>query len=173
TGCRRASPASARGYDVLLVTLDTLRADHLGCYGDAHAETPNLDRLAKTGLRFEQAQSAVPLTLPSHATILSGLLPPRHGLRDNGRGALPADVETLATRLARAGYRTGAFVGAFVLDHRYGLARGFARYDDDIPRIGTRLEAERPGSVVVDRALDWLAHGDGRPTFTWVHLYDA
>jgi arylsulfatase A-like enzyme/Flp pilus assembly protein TadD len=182
--CRRAtSPeaASAAGWNLLLVTLDTLRADRLGCYGRAGAETPALDALAARGVRFEQAQSAVPLTLPSHATILSGLLPPRHGLRDNGRGALPADVATLATRLGGAGYRTGAFVGAFVLDHRYGLARGFATYDDEIPRRGPELEAERPGSEVVDRALRWLdgappsgASGGAHatPWFAWVHLYD-
>ncbi|HEV8629226.1 MAG TPA: sulfatase-like hydrolase/transferase [Thermoanaerobaculia bacterium] len=174
--CRAPQPpvAPAAGWNLLLVTLDTLRADHLGCYGRQGAETPALDRLAAGGLRFEQAQSAVPLTLPSHATILSGLLPPRHGLRDNGRGALPGDVETLATRLAGAGYRTGAFVGAFVLDHRYGLARGFATYDDDIPRGGGALEAERAGTQVIDRALAWLGTGDGRqPFFAWVHLYDA
>ena len=180
-GCRardqRAAPAA--GWNLLLVTLDTLRADRLGCYGRADAETPALDAIAASGLRFEQAQSAVPLTLPSHATILSGLLPPRHGLRDNGQGTLPADVTTLATRLADGGYRTGAFVGAFVLDHRYGLARGFERYDDEIPRRGSALEAERPGNEVVDRALAWLderpaVEGAGVhvPFFAWVHLYD-
>jgi arylsulfatase A-like enzyme/Tfp pilus assembly protein PilF len=182
--CRRSPPpAPAAGWNLLLVTLDTLRADRLGCYGRPGAETPALDGLAARGVRFAQAQSAVPLTLPSHATILSGLLPPRHGLHDNGRGALPAEVTTLATRLAGAGYRTGAFVGAFVLDHRYGLARGFASYDDEIPRQARELEAERPGSQVVDRALAWLdgapaaaggAKADGGPPwFAWVHLYDA
>ncbi len=181
SGCRardqQAAPAA--GWNLLLVTLDTLRADRLGCYGRDGAETPALDAIAAGGLRFEQAQSAVPLTLPSHATILSGLLPPRHGLRDNGQGTLPADVTTLATRLADAGYRTGAFVGAFVLDHRYGLARGFERYDDEILRRGSALEAERPGSEVVDRALAWLderpaVEGAGVrvPFFAWVHLYD-
>lgn len=169
--------APAAGWNLLLITLDTLRADRLGCYGRANAETPALDGLAARGLRFDQAQSAVPLTLPSHATILSGLLPPRHGLRDNGRGSLPADVPTLATQLGAAGYRTGAFVGAFVLDHRYGLARGFATYDDEIPRRQNALEAERPGSEVVDRALAWLAAAppaqERKPFFAWVHLYDA
>lgn len=177
--------APAASWNLLLVTLDTLRADRLGCYGRANAETPALDGLAARGVRFDQAQSAVPLTLPSHATILSGLLPPRHGLRENGRGTLPADVATLATRLSAAGYRTGAFVGAFVLDHRYGLARGFDRYDDEVPRRGSALEAERPGSQVVDRALAWLGEaatttGDAaagsaskKPFFAWVHLYDA
>jgi arylsulfatase A-like enzyme/Tfp pilus assembly protein PilF len=181
SGCRAPEPqaAPAAGWNLLLVTLDTLRADRLGCYGRAGAGTPALDALAAAGLRFEQAQSAVPLTLPSHATILTGLLPPRHGLRDNGVGSLPADVPTLATRLAGAGYRTAAFVGAFVLDRRYGLQRGFERYDDEIPRRGGALEAERPGSAVVDRALAWLDERPGVegagvrvPFFVWVHLYD-
>lgn len=176
--CRRQAPAapSRPARNLLLVTIDTVRADHLGAYGDRAAETPNLDRLAREGVRFDQAISSVPLTLPSHATILSGLLPPHHGLRNNGMGRFPADRGTLATRLSEAGYRTGAFVGAFVLDHRYGLARGFEAYDDEIPRdpdSPAALEAERPGSVVVDRALAWLARDDTRPFFAWVHLYDA
>jgi arylsulfatase A-like enzyme/Flp pilus assembly protein TadD len=158
------------------VTIDTVRADHLGAYGDREAETPNLDRLAAQGLRFDQAMSAVPLTLPSHATILSGLLPPHHGLRNNGAGKFPAAKGTLATRLSAAGYRTGAFVGSYVLDHRFGLVRGFDRYDDEIardPAAPGALEAERPGSEVVDRALGWLKENDSRPFFAWVHLYDA
>jgi choline-sulfatase len=165
-----------RDPNLVLVTLDTVRADHLGCYGDAEAVTPVLDRLAAEGIRFAQASSPVPLTLPSHTTILTGLLPPHHGLRNNGAGALPGGPATLATLLAGRGYRTGAFVGAFVLDHRFGLARGFEVYDDEIPRdprAGTSLEAERPGRDVVDRALAWLGREDARPFFLWVHLYDA
>ena len=174
--CREPTPAPrAERWNVLLVTLDTLRADRLGAYGRARAGTPHLDALAAAGARFDQAQAAAPLTLPSHATLLTGLLPPRHGLRDNGEGSLPADVPSLAEHLRAAGYRTGAFVGAFVLDRRYGLARGFERYDDEIPRVPGRLDAERPGSVVVDRALAWLAEPDParRPFFAWVHLFDA
>ncbi len=162
--------------NLLLVTIDTVRADHLGAYGDARAETPNLDRVAREGVRFDQASSAVPLTLPSHATILSGLLPPHHGLRNNGAGKFPEADATLATRLAADGFRTGAFVGSFVLDHRFGLSRGFDTYDDEIPRdpeVPAALEAERPGPAVVDRALAWLEKRDGRPFFAWVHLYDA
>ena len=179
--CSR-SPAAGRPSNLLLVTIDTVRADHLGCYGARGAETPALDRLASEGLRFAEVTSSVPLTLPSHATILSGLIPPHHGLRNNGAGKFPADRQTLATQLSAAGYRTGAFVGAFVLDHRFGLDRGFDVYDDEIERDpvateGGGLEAERPGSVVVDRALAWLertaGHDDGRPFFAWVHLYDA
>jgi arylsulfatase A-like enzyme/Tfp pilus assembly protein PilF len=173
---------SSRPKNLLLVTLDTVRADHIGAYGDKSAETPALDRLAKEGLQFERAESAVPLTLPSHATILSGLTPPHHGLRNNAAGRFPTDRETLATRLSAAGFSTGAFVGAFVLDHRFGLDPGFDVYDDEIERDPAstdsgNLEAERPGSAVVDRALAWLektaARESGHPFFAWVHLYDA
>jgi len=160
----------------VLVTLDTVRADHLGCYGDRQAVTPWLDRLAGEGLRFANASSAVPLTLPSHTSLLTGLLPPHHGLRNNGVGALRPGTATLATLLAGAGYRTAAFVGAFVLDHRFGLKAGFEVYDDEIerdPKAGAVLEAERPGREVVDRALAWLGKEDQRPFFLWVHLYDA
>lgn len=171
------SRATGERFNVVLLTLDTVRADRLGCYGGP--ATAALDSLARDGARFDQATAAVPLTLPSHATILTGLLPPGHGLRNNGAGALPANVPTLATRLSEAGYRTGAFVGAFVLDHRFGLARGFDRYDDEIDRGGTSgadaLEAERRGDLVVDRALAWLGEqrGGAHPYFLWVHLFDA
>jgi choline-sulfatase len=162
--------------NLLLVTLDTVRSDHLGCYGDAAAETPHLDALARQGVRFARASSPVPLTLPSHTTILTGLLPPHHGTRNNGTAPLAAGIPTLATVLAGAGYRTAAFVAAFVLDHRFGLDRGFAVYDDEIERPANTswlLEAQRPGDQVVDRALGWLAADDPRPFFLWVHLYDA
>jgi arylsulfatase A-like enzyme/Flp pilus assembly protein TadD len=173
-GCSRES--APRRPNLVLVTLDTVRADHLGCYGDREAATPWLDRLAGEGIRFANASSAVPLTLPSHTTVLTGLLPPHHGLRNNGVGALRPGTATLATLLASAGYRTGAFIGAFVLDHRFGLKAGFEVYDDEIerdPKAGVVLEAERPGREVVDRALAWLARDDARPFFLWVHLYDA
>jgi arylsulfatase A-like enzyme/Flp pilus assembly protein TadD len=157
--------------NVLLITLDTFRGDRVG------ALTPNLERLANAGLQFRHADSAVPLTLPSHATILSGVLPLHHGLRNNGAGVFPANRETLATRFAAAGYRTGAFVSAFVLDHRFGLDRGFERFDDEVPRDPSETvafaEAERRGGATVDRALAWLRERDGRPSFAWVHLYDA
>ena len=184
-GCRApaesaaaARPEAAGGgpLNLLLVTLDTVRSDHLGCYGDAAAETPHLDALARQGVRFARASSPVPLTLPSHTTILTGLLPPHHGTRNNGTAPLAAGIPTLATVLAGAGYRTAAFVAAFVLDHRFGLNRGFAVYDDEIERpadASWMLEAQRPGDQVVDRALGWLAAADSRPFFLWVHLYDA
>ncbi len=176
-GCARDG-AARPGANVLLVTLDTVRADRVGCYGGSVA-TPALDRLAREGVRFAQASSPAPLTLPAHASLLSGLLPPAHGLRNNGAGAFPADRPTLATALAARGYRTAAFLGAFVLDRRFGLDRGFATYDDEIergPDTAPSLEAERRGDQVVDRALAWLERpGEDaeRPFFLWVHLYDA
>jgi len=164
--CREQAPRN-----VLLITLDTFRADRIG------PRTPALARLASEGVRFESADSPVPLTLPAHATLLSALLPLHHGLRNNGTGVFPNDRATLATLLSARGYRTGAFVGSFILDHRFGLARGFERYDDDIARgagesSGT-FEAERRGGEVVDRGLAWLRQPDARPFFAWVHLYDA
>ncbi len=155
--------------NVLLITLDTFRADRVG------PATPNLLKLAKSGMWFRQGDSAVPLTLPSHATILSGLLPMHHGLHNNGVGTFP-NRDTLATLFSRAGYRTGAFVSAFVLDRRFGLSRGFETYDDEIARdpndTAATFEAERRGGETVDRALQWLKRPDPRPFFIWVHLYD-
>lgn len=162
--------------NVLLITLDTLRADRVGAYGSARGTTPAIDALAARGILFRNAMSVAPLTLPSHATILSGALPPHHGLRNNGAGVFPASRTTLATRLSEKGYRTAAFTGAFVLDRRFGLNRGFDVYDDEIPRdptLGDHLEAERRADLVVDRALQWLRQEDARPFFAWVHLYDA
>jgi arylsulfatase A-like enzyme/Tfp pilus assembly protein PilF len=160
---------------VVLVTLDTLRADRVGAWGGPRGLTPNLDALAARGAVFEEAVASAPLTLPSHATILTGLEPPRHGVHDNGSYALPADVDTLATRLLADGYATGAFVSAYVLDRRFGLARGFGVYDDRIARNASGasvLESRRGGAEVVEAARAWLASGSG-PFLLWVHLYDA
>jgi arylsulfatase A-like enzyme/Tfp pilus assembly protein PilF len=174
-GCSARQPRTLAGYNVLLVTVDTTRADHIGAYGAKGVETPNIDSLAARGVRFDEAISNVPLTLPSHCTILSGLLPLHHGIRNNGASRFPATKETLATALSRRGYRTGAFVGSFVLNRRFGLDRGFDVYDDAIDSSSVAangLEAERTGNIVVDRALDWLSKPDARPFFAWVHLYD-
>src|SRR5262245_21781219 len=119
---------------LLLVTVDTLRADRVGAYGARDVKTQAIDGLAARGVLFEEALSSTPLTLPSHSTILSGLEPPRHGVRDNGTYVFPDSRETLATRLHARGYSTGAFVGAYVLDRRFGLAHGFEAYDDAIAR---------------------------------------
>src|SRR5206468_8140622 len=158
TGCRNAAtpPRSAPARpNILLVTIDTWRADRLGA-----GISPALDRLAAAGIRFTAARTAAPLTLPSHATILTGLLPPAHGVRVNGLDRLSDAHPTVARLLKDAGYRTAAFVGAFVLDRRFGLAQGFDSYDDQIPRdprASERLDAERPASAVVDRVLSWFS----------------
>lgn len=165
------------GLNVLLVTLDTTRADHLGVYGAAQAETPALDALARRGVLFRQAYSHVPLTFPSHSSIMTGLLPTRHGMRDNGATVLSEALPVLAERFRDAGYHTGAFVSAFVLDRRFGLARGFERYEDDVPgadaaQAGDPSERAVRAEDTVTRALTWLADADGRPRFLWVHLFD-
>jgi arylsulfatase A-like enzyme/cytochrome c-type biogenesis protein CcmH/NrfG len=162
---------------VLLVSIDTLRADHVGSYGYRAAATPVIDALAARGLRFEQAETVTPLTLPAHASLLSGTFPAFHGVRDNGSFYVGDEVTTLAEALKAHGYRTGGFVGAYVLDHRWGIAQGFDHYYDDFDlsrfEMAAGLDAaQRPGSEVVDHALAWLAGEGDQPFFAWVHLYD-
>src|SRR5213594_1324823 len=125
------------GLDVVLVTIDTLRADALGASGNPAAATPWMDRLAREGVRFERAYAHNVVTLPSHANILSGRYPLQHGVRDNSGFRFPAETASLATILKAAGYRTGAFVSAFPLDARFGLGRGFDRYDDRLGNAET------------------------------------
>jgi arylsulfatase A-like enzyme/Tfp pilus assembly protein PilF len=173
---RRLLPVRAPRH-LLLVTLDTLRADRVGAYGYAPAQTPQLDSLARRGLRFEQATTVVPLTLPAHSSLLTGTFPAWHGVRDNGGFYLGEDQVTLAERLGESGFRTGGFVGAFVLDRRWGIAQGFERFFDDFDldkfKDSPGMDAiQRPGSEVVDQALAWLAEDRERPFFAWVHLYD-
>lgn len=159
----------------MLVTIDTLRADALGFAGNRDVETPVLDRLAAGGVVFRDAHAHNVVTLPSHANILTGLYPFQHGIRDNSGFKLDPAIPTLATELAAAGYATGAFVGAYPLDRRYGLGNGFAVYDDAYP-LGTEgasfAIAERRGDQVVAPALAWWRAQAGKPRFLWVHLYD-
>jgi choline-sulfatase len=162
--------------NLLLVTIDTLRADAVGAYGSAARRTPTLDALAADGARFEAAFAPTPITLPSHASLLTGLYPPGHGARHNGI-AVRADVPTLATTAEQAGLATAAFVSAFPLDRRFGLARGFSQYGDRMPRpAGMRPLNERPGSATVDEAIAWLQRTSlkARATrfFLWVHLFE-
>lgn len=162
--------------NVVLVTVDTLRADRLGAYGNASGLTPNLDRLARSGVVFENASAAAPLTLPSHASILTGTYPLRHGVRDNGGYHLAPESVTLAETLAARSYRTGAFVGAFVLDSRWGLDQGFERYFDDFDfesfdDVSLGLVSRR-GDEVVSEALAWMGGAKAGPFFAWLHLYD-
>jgi arylsulfatase A-like enzyme/Tfp pilus assembly protein PilF len=162
--------------NVLLITLDTTRADRIGAYGYAEIETPNLDRLAAAGDRFEQASSSIPLTLPAHSSLLTGLYPPLHGVRDNGGYFLDDDWTTLAESLAAAGRRTHAVVGAFVLHHLWGLNQGFQTYDDDFGKQDVKgheiLRVQRDGAQVVERALQFLEQYGDEPFFAWLHFYD-
>jgi len=172
-----APRANLRHANVLLITLDTTRADHLGPYGYAAAQTLTYDALAKRSVLFEECITPTAYTLPSHSSIMTGLYPPAHGVRVNGENALGDSQTTLAERLSAKGYRTGAFVAAFVLDGRWGLSQGFQNYDDhfqiapdqklDLARV------RRPGNEVVDSALKWLDQPSAKPFFAWVHLYDA
>ncbi len=162
--------------NVLLVTLDTTRADRLGAMGDETARTPVLDSLAASGVLFEQAFASVPLTLPSHTTILSGIDPDLHGVHDNNRFIVPESLETLPERLTARGYDTAAFVAAAVLDSSFGLDRGFQLYDDDLTLSRNPLQLAVPsrrGGVVTDLALAWLERERNRPYFLWVHYYDV
>jgi arylsulfatase A-like enzyme/tetratricopeptide (TPR) repeat protein len=161
--------------DVVLLTLDTTRGDALGVMGREQARTPRLDALGAEGVVFERGYSSTSLTLPSHTTILSGLEPLVHGVHDNGVPVPAQGFETLAERLAKRGYDTGAFVSAFILDSRFGLDRGFAHYDDEItwrPDPLSFLVPQRRGGVTTDRALAWLEDRGRKPFFLWVHYYD-
>jgi len=165
-----------RPFNVVVVTLDTTRADRLGSYGRAQASTPTLDALAAGGVLFRRAYSVTPLTLPSHTSLFSGAYPPYHGVRDNGGFIVPEELTTLAEVLAGGGYDTGAFVAAYVLDSRWGLDQGFDTYHDEFDVRGQRFismgSVQRPADEVVDAALGWLEGRGDEPFFLWVHLYD-
>lgn len=168
--------ATDRPRNVLLITLDTVRADRIGAYGYAAARTPNLDALAKGGVRFDDATAPAPITGPSHAAILTGMQPARFGVRDNVLTPLPGQAVTLAEIVAERGFATAGFVGAFILDRPYGFAQGFGTFEGGFSRVdpGEEATAERKANAVVDDALRWLADlPTGRPFFAWVHLYDA
>jgi arylsulfatase A-like enzyme/Flp pilus assembly protein TadD len=165
-----------RDYNVILITMDTTRADRLGCYGFPDIETPTIDLFARRGVRFERCFSTTPLTLPAHTSIMTGTLPPFHGVRDNGGFIVPPGIETLAKVFKARGYATGAFVAAYVLDSKWGLNLGFDTYYDkfDLSRFETISlgEVQRPANEVVDQVLPWLEKNKGGKSFTWVHLYD-
>lgn len=166
----------ARRPNLVLITLDTVRADRLGSYGYTLAATPALDRLAREGVRFADATTSAPLTGPAHAAILTGVYPARYGVRDNAATPLPPEATTLAEILKRAGYRTGAFIGAFVLDRTYGFDQGFETFDSRFEQFsaGSKLNVERPAGDVVRPALAWLADAAAsQPFFVWIHFYDA
>jgi len=172
SACAREPSSDARVENVLLITVDTLRADRVGAYGYARASTPALDALAKQGARFDRAWAPAPITQTSHASLLTGRNPAGHGARHNGM-RLDEGVPTIAGRFKASGRATAAFVAAFPLDKRFGLARGFDVYDDRMP-IGSngRTANERPGRVVVDAAIAWLNAHASRRFFVWVHLFE-
>jgi arylsulfatase A-like enzyme len=161
--------------NLLIITLDTTRADRIGAYGYS-AQTPNLDRLAREGTVFEQTTSASPLTLPAHGSLFTGQFSPGHGVRANGGFFSAAEHTTLADVLKRHGFATGAFVGSYVLDSRFGLDQGFDTYIDDFDGSYTsRFTAsslQRPANEVVDRALTWLRQTASTRFFAWLHFYD-
>ena len=164
--------ATSNPHGVVIITLDTTRADYLGPYGFSHVPTPQIDRLAAGGVVFEQATTVAPLTLPAHCSLFTGMFPPRHGVRDNA-DALGGDYPTLAELLRGRGFRTGAFVSSAILHADRGLARGFETYDDR--RAASRAAAgglQRPANETVDAALSWLQDRQDQPFFLWLHLYD-
>jgi arylsulfatase A-like enzyme/cytochrome c-type biogenesis protein CcmH/NrfG len=179
-GCNRRPPAAnalpsgtLRDANVLLVTIDTLRADRVGAYGSRRGLTPTLDQLAAEGIRFAAAYAHVPLTLPSHASLMTARYPTRNGVRDNGTFRLHDGTPTLAAALKASGYRTAAFVGAFVLDARFGLNQGFDRYDDRLLGSGANLElVQRDAEQVLTPAADWITAATPQKWFAWAHIYD-
>ena len=165
-----------RDLNVILVTLDTTRADRLGCYGFRNVETPTIDLFASRGVRFERCYSQTPLTLPSHTTLMTGTLPLFHGVRDNGGFVVPSQLKTMAELFKEKGYATGAFIAAYVLDSKWGLDQGFDTYFDkfDLGKfkrisLGT---VQRPANEVMAEALPWLERNKGEKFFAWIHLYD-
>jgi arylsulfatase A-like enzyme len=171
TGSTEEPPARS----ALLISLDTTRADALTGYGGEEGVTPNLDRLAAEGVLFERAYATAPLTTPSHASMLTGLYPPRHGVRDNGHQVLADEVPTLAEAASRAKLQTAAFISSAVLHAEFGLAQGFHLYDapEDLEARGSGAYPSRRAHDTVDRTLAWLANRDrSRGFFLWVHLWD-
>jgi len=172
----RETPAPSAGKpDIILVTIDTLRADSVGFAGNRNVKTPFLDKLAAEGIVFANAHAHNVVTLPSHTNILTGLYPYQHGVRENAGYKLSPKFETVATMLRRAGYTTGAFVGAYPLDSRYGLNQGFDTYDDNYGKGETSLDfsvQERPATAVLDAATKWWRDNAAKKRFLWIHLYD-
>ena len=167
--------------NLVLISIDTLRADHLSSYGSSDVSTPHIDRLAEEGVLFERVQSVAPTTLPAHASLFTGQSPLRHDVHDNIGFYLSESIPTLASHLNEAGYRTGGFVGAFVLDSRFGIARGFDTYYDDFEAepetVADGFVVQRRGEEVLERAIEWMEKAaepspKPKPFFTFLHFYD-
>jgi len=177
SGTAAPPPEVSARPNLVLITIDTLRADHVGSYGSLTARTPTLDDLARRGVLVEDAVVQAPQTRPSHASLLTGLYPYQHGVRDNAAPPLRASVPTLATLLKAAGFETAGFIGAYPVSRASGLDRGFDVFDDpfggdDDFRTSGDGSNERPANEVVDAALAWLARPRTRPFFAWVHVFD-
>jgi choline-sulfatase len=180
--CRRSDTVALSGsaphlrpLNLVVVTIDTLRPDHLHCYGYQKIETPNIDGIAQGGVLFEKAVTQTPLTPPSHASIFTGLNPPSHHVRNTGGFVLPSSTTTLATILQQQGWDTAAFISSAVLKKFFGFNQGFAVYDDQMPKPkGHEFieDAERRAEDTVDHAIHWLEAQSGKPFFLWVHVYD-
>lgn len=171
-----ARRASGEPLHVVLITIDTLRADRLGCYGAEHATTPEIDALAAEGVRFANAATTVPFTLPAHSSLMTGTYPPFHGVRENVGYQLDSGLPTLAEELAAGGFSTGGFVSAFVLDSRWGIGRGFEEYFDDFDpeesASGNLGAVQRDGAETVAAAVAWLDEPRQGPFFLWLHLFE-
>lgn len=165
-----------RDFNVVLVTVDTIRADRIGCYGFEGVKTPVMDMFASRGIKFENCTAVTPLTLPSHTSIMTGTYPTFHGVRDNGGFLVPDPLITLAELFRQRGYATSAFVAAYVLDSKWGLNKGFDHYFDsfDLSKYKTISlgNVQRPGNEVLDEALPWLEEKKDGKFFTWIHLFD-
>ncbi len=176
TGTSFEALRRGRDFNVILITLDTTRADKIGAYGCTQVKTPVIDGFARRGLLFEECIAQTPLTLPSHTSIMSGTFPPFHGVRDNGGFIVPQGLTTMAEVFKQAGYQTAAFVAAYVLDSRWGLNQGFDYYFDqfDLSKFQTLSlgDIQRPGNEVIDEVLPWLEKRRSEKFFAWVHLYD-
>ncbi len=161
--------------NVLIITLDTTRPDHLGSYGHTANTSPNIDKLAQNGILFENAYSPVPLTLPSHCSIFTGLYPYTHGVRNNGNYKLSTKAETLAKILKKKGFTTAAFVSSFTVDSRFGIAQGFDHYDDKLSKDGKlkQFGSERNAKDTSEACFTWLNNNYEKPFFVWLHFFDA
>ena len=163
-------------FNYILITVDTLRADRVHCYGFPYVDTPTMDLFASKGVLFERCIAQTPLTLPSHTSLMTGTYPLFHGVRDNGGYLVPQDLLTLAEILKGQNYQTSAFVAAYVLDSKWGLDQGFDYYFDqfDLSKYKSISlgNVQRRGDEVIDEALKWLNAHNQEKFFTWVHLYD-
>ena len=161
--------------NIVFISIDTLRADHLGCYGNKEIQTPNIDQLAEEGVLFSQCFTPVPVTLPAHVSMMTGQYPLSHGVRNNGTFLAPPELTTLAEVVKIRGYQTSAFIGAFVLDSRFGLDQGFDVYNDYLKKDSSQpllLYNERKAGESVSDAQKWLKTHHEKPFFLFLHCFD-